>query len=89
MAGGMYGRAACMARVCVWQGGMCGRGCGIGVHGGGMHGRGRARQERRPLQLTVRILLECILVINSSNQSDSVAEHLCDMETSGETFREM
>ena len=39
---------ACMAEGCVWQ--------------GGMRGRGRAWQERRPLQRTIRILLECILV---------------------------
>ena len=54
-----------------WQWGMCGRGCGVagGILQGGMHGkgvRGRGvrgrRQERRPLQQTVRILLECILV---------------------------
>ena len=53
MAGGMRGR------VCV-AGGMCG-----GVWGGrGMCGRGGgcAWQERRPLQWTVRILLERILV---------------------------
>ena len=39
--------------------------CGEGGHAwpGGMCGRGeRAWQERRPLQRTVRILLECILV---------------------------
>ena len=58
----------------VWQAGMWGG----GIHGGGMcgkgyawqgkcmaggvHGRGCAWQERRPLQRTVRILLECILV---------------------------
>ena len=38
-----------------------------GICGGGMHGRlscvaGHVWQERRPLQQTVRILLECILV---------------------------
>ena len=70
-----------VAEVCMVGACMAG-----GVRGGG--GR-RAWQERRPLQLTVRILLECILVINSSNQSGSVAERLCDVETSGETFREM
>ena len=31
---------------------------------GDVHGRGRAWQERRPLQRTVSILLECILVID-------------------------
>ena len=45
-----------MARgVCVVKAGMLGRGCA-------WQGRGRAWQERRPLQRTVRILLECILV---------------------------
>ena len=66
----MRGRGACMVGVCsggcAWQGvcvagwpawqGMCVAG------GGGMHGRGHAWQERRALQQTVRILLECILV---------------------------
>ena len=39
---------------------MCGRGvCMVG----GMHGRGHAWHEKRPLHaLSVRILLECILV---------------------------
>ena len=60
-----------------WQGGLCGRGhmrqgacMAGGMRGrGGMHGRGcawqggRAWQERRPLQRTVRILLEYILII--------------------------
>ena len=44
----------------VW-GGIHGR----GVHGGGtggVHGRGHAWQEERPLQWAVRILVECILV---------------------------
>ena len=66
--GGMCGRGVCMA-----GGDMCGRGvhggtCIVGghawqgsVHGGEGGGR-RARQQRRPLQRTVRILLECILV---------------------------
>ena len=34
-----------------------------GMCGGGVCGRGRALQERRPLQRAVRILLECILVV--------------------------
>ena len=89
-------RRACMAGVCAWQGGMCGRGvcavagacmagghaCWEGVFGTGcvwqgacMAGGtcsarggvacvvgGHAWQERRPLQRTVRILLECVLV---------------------------
>ena len=67
MAGGMHGRGAwgmhggCMyGRVCVWLVG--------GVHGsgmcmvGGMCGGGHAWQEIQPLQRTVCILLECILV---------------------------
>ena len=59
--GGMYGVCVC---VCV-----CGRGRAWqavgsmhGVGGGGWH----AWQERRPLQRTVRILLECILVVASN-----------------------
>ena len=48
-------------------GGMHGKGRlhGGGGHAwqGGMHGRGHACQERRPLQRTVRIILECILVL--------------------------
>ena len=63
--GGMCDKGGvCMA------GGMCGR-VGACAVGGGMHGRGHAwqgeghaRQERWPLQRTVRILLECILVIS-------------------------
>ena len=59
--GGRAWQGACMA------GGMCGRGVCMA---GGMHGRGHEwqgvvhgrRQERWPLQRTVRILLECILV---------------------------
>ena len=34
---------------------------------GGVHCMGCARQERRPLQRTVRILLECILVLSNVN----------------------
>ena len=63
MARGMHGRGcawrgACVAGgVCgrqghVWQGDMCGKGCVC------------AWQERRPLQRTVRTLLECILVVH-------------------------
>ena len=64
VAGGMHGRG------CKWQGV-----CMVGRHGfhdvwqgacmaGGMHGMGGVHvwQERRPLQRTVLILLECILV---------------------------
>ena len=49
VAGGMHGSRVCMARGHAWQG-TC-------VAGGG-----HAWQERMPLQWTVRILLECILV---------------------------
>ena len=59
MAGGMHGRGVCMAGGHVWQG------CAWWghIHGRGMHGRGgHVLQERRPLQHTVCILLECILV---------------------------
>ena len=58
---------ACMTgSVVTMGGGMCGRGvCVVGAcMGGGMHGRGQALQERRPLQRMVRILLECLLVVN-------------------------
>ena len=52
-----------------------GEGCVVVVHGRGalgcMSSRGRAWQERRPLQVTVRILLECILVINVINPLSS------------------
>ena len=58
----MCGRGACVAGVCAWQwacvagdmhdGGICGGG-----------GGGHAWQERQPLQQTVHILLECILVL--------------------------
>ena len=48
-------KGACVARGAYTVG---------GVHGGGMHGVGHAWQERRPLQWTVRILSECILVLS-------------------------
>ena len=73
--GGMHGKWLCMAKgkVCLVEGGMQGKGSMHGkkwacVAKGGMHDRGNAWQgglvwqERRPLQRTVRILLECILV---------------------------
>ena len=66
--GGMHGKGACVVGRHVWQGGMHGRGCawqGVCMAGGvcgGVHGRGCVWQERWPLQWTVRILLECILV---------------------------
>ena len=55
---------------CAWQGAcMAGAMHHGGMHGGGawqgtcMAGGGFAYRERRPLQRTVRILLECILVL--------------------------
>ena len=60
--GGMCGEGghAWPGGTCMAKGGMCGE----EGHAwpGGMCGRERAWQERRPLQRTVRILLECILV---------------------------
>ena len=68
--GGMHSGGHAWQGACV-AGRMCGRG---GMHGRGMHGRGacvagghvwqlgHAWQERWPLQQTVSILLECILV---------------------------
>ena len=62
--GGICGRG------CAWRGSMCGRGTCVAGGGrvwqgacmaGGMCGR--VWQERRPLQRTVRILLECIIVV--------------------------
>ena len=77
IAGGIHGGAHVWQGVCM-AGGMHGGGCAWqgacmagGVHGVGMHDRGsgcawqgggHAWQERQPLQRTVRILLECILV---------------------------
>ena len=70
--GGMHGKGMCMAwgvhgrEACV-VGGMRGRG---GMHGrgacmaGGCVWQGCVWQERWPLQRAVRILLECILVID-------------------------
>ena len=71
---GMRGGGICMEGVCV-AGGMHDRGCvwqegcvTEGMRGGGGGGGGlcmaggQARQETRPLQRTVRILLESILV---------------------------
>ena len=63
--GSMCGRWACVAGVCVC-GGVCAWGHawqGICVAGGCAYGGSMcAWQERWPLQRTVRILLECILV---------------------------
>ena len=71
--GGMCGkRGPCVVRghawqrACAWHGGMYGG--GWAVWQGGLHGRGRcAWQGRQPLQLTVCILLECILVVQVGN----------------------
>ena len=53
--GDMHGEGGCMAKgVCVVKGDMCGE------------GGGHAWQEIWPLQLAVRILLECILVDRNS-----------------------
>ena len=53
--GGMYGEGVCMAKgMCVAK--------GVCMAKEVVHSRGHAWQERRPLQRTVRILLECILV---------------------------
>ena len=52
---GGCGRGACVAGCCAFQ--------REGMHGRGMHGRGCAWQKRWPLQQTVCILLECILVL--------------------------
>ena len=52
--GGCAWQGTCMAGVCVWW--------GVCMVGEGGH----AWQERQPLQQTVRILLECILVIRQS-----------------------
>ena len=52
-------RGACMAKDMRGEGGQ--------AWWGGMHGGGHAWQERRPLPRTVRILLECILVLNAFN----------------------
>ena len=51
--GHVWQRGACMVGVCMASG---------ACMAGGMHGEGRAWQERQPLQQMVRILLECILV---------------------------
>ena len=54
MAGGHACQGACMGDMHGgYIGGMCGGGCAW---------QGHAWQERQPLQWTVRILLECILV---------------------------
>ena len=59
--GSVHGRGVCVAGVCVWQGGVLRRGVCVwrGVCLAGVH----VWQERRSLQRTVHILLECILVL--------------------------
>ena len=66
--GGVHGRG------CVWQGvckpwGVQARGRGHAWQGGMCGGGARAWQEIRPLQRTVRILLECILVSHTHYQN--------------------
>ena len=46
-----------------WQRGISDGGVAGGAWQGGMHGGGHAWQERQPLQQTIRIPLECILVL--------------------------
>ena len=55
VAGGVHGRGCAWQGEHAWQRGAC--------IAGGMCGGGRAWQERRPLQWSVRILLEFILVL--------------------------
>ena len=69
--GGMYGKGVhAWQRGHAWRGGTVHGKGGACVEKGGICGegacvaRGRAWQERRLLQRTVRILLECILVPN-------------------------
>ena len=69
--GGMCGGCVC-AGGHVWQG-ACMAGVymvGACVTEWGVHGRGRAWQERRPLQRAVCILLECILVAITNSLRD-------------------
>ena len=75
---GVHGKWGRHGRGHVWQRGMHDMGACVagGVHGRGawqlVHGRGyvwqggHAWQEREPLQLTIRILLECILILRAS-----------------------
>ena len=71
MVGGMHGRGHAWQVgecVCVGGGMHCRGECGRGhVWQGGVHGRGHVWQERQPLQRTVRILLECILVLSNDD----------------------
>ena len=71
MAGGVCGRGGMHGRGHAWQGGACMTGdvCG----GGGGH----VWQERQPLQRTVRILLECILVLYINGNQYHVRVFLC------------
>ena len=56
----MGGGGACVAGGHAWQGGVCGGGC---VWWGEVRGRGGGRVLHTVNERTVRILLECILVI--------------------------
>ena len=82
--GGHVWWGSCVVGGHVWQGGMHGRGhvWQGSVHGGGMRGEGGmcgkggmcgegggTWQERWPLQRTIRILLECILVLKEITRS--------------------
>ena len=63
---GMHGKGVCIVRGVHGRGGVHCRGHawqGCALQGACMAG-GCAWQQRRPLQRTVRILLECILVVN-------------------------
>ena len=62
MVGGMHGQGGMCGWGHVWPGGMHGMWSGGHMVGGGHAWWGHTWQERRPLQQTVRILLECILV---------------------------
>ena len=73
--GTMRGEGAYMAKgVCIARGHAWWGGCMAGGHA--WQGGGCAWQERRPLQLTVRILLECILVVTVFLPSVTVLLHI-------------
>ena len=73
--GAYMAKGVCIARGHAWWGGSCVVGglCGTGAC---MAGGVCAWQERRPLQLTVRILLECILVVTVFLPSVTVLLHI-------------
>ena len=81
-------KGACVAKGGHSEGGHAWQGqgvCGGGMHGGVCVGNGwacmvrgwgrHAWQERRPLERTVRIPLECILVMNTSTQGVKPLKH--------------